>query len=304
MKKHSPLPALHTAGEGGASSTRPLSSRRAKGEASMRKKQGSLKKLDKKASPRKTTSTPQAAALPPEATTPPGAEAAPSERLEDSSRVSSPVVPSEPAADSPPPEGAPPPPASSPAAARPSYGFTSHADWSPPVAFVSYEDYEECLRAAALASSAVGPSEVLPKATSDSADAAVASPPESTSTPTPLPPPPPPPAVPADMSSEQPESSSSAPIETEPSAPAIDSSPPAEPPAPVAAPTAPVAQPTAALVVGEHYWMQNPYFSDGTRLRIAADPAAEFNDQFVLNDVEVELLGLEKGFALVCKPRA
>ena len=54
--------------------------------------------------------------------------------------------------------------------------------------------------------------------------------------------------------------------------------------------------------VGEYCWMQNPYFKDGTRLRVGPTQEDAMLDQYLLNDDEVELLefsGEEKAFVRV-----
>ena len=50
--------------------------------------------------------------------------------------------------------------------------------------------------------------------------------------------------------------------------------------------------------------MLNPYFKDGTRLRISPDRESGFTDQYVLNDKEVEVLGTCDGFVNIqaCDP--
>ena len=56
----------------------------------------------------------------------------------------------------------------------------------------------------------------------------------------------------------------------------------------------------ADLTVGEVVYMLNPYFRDGTRLRLGPDKDAKFSDMSILNDAEVVVLGLtEDGFAHV-----
>ena len=55
------------------------------------------------------------------------------------------------------------------------------------------------------------------------------------------------------------------------------------------------------FVVGEHGYMLNPYYRDGTRLRVSGEADADFNEQFVLNDYEVEILeilNVEQALAL------
>lgn len=51
--------------------------------------------------------------------------------------------------------------------------------------------------------------------------------------------------------------------------------------------------------IGERVYALNPYFRDGTRLRLGPDKESKFSDQHVLNDAEVEILELENGFARV-----
>ena len=55
---------------------------------------------------------------------------------------------------------------------------------------------------------------------------------------------------------------------------------------------------------GEYAYMLNPYFKDGTRLRISPDRESGFTDQYVLNDKEVEVLGTCDGFVNIraCDP--
>ncbi len=67
--------------------------------------------------------------------------------------------------------------------------------------------------------------------------------------------------------------------------------------APSVAPAALAAAPPAAasehgFAVGERVWAMNPYFKDGTRLRVAPEVQSEFSDMFILNDHEVEVLAL------------
>jgi SH3-like domain-containing protein len=45
--------------------------------------------------------------------------------------------------------------------------------------------------------------------------------------------------------------------------------------------------------------MLNPYFTDGTRLRVRPDQDADFNEQFILNDAPIEIVAIENGFARV-----
>ena len=62
--------------------------------------------------------------------------------------------------------------------------------------------------------------------------------------------------------------------------------------------------PVPEFAVGEKVFMLNPFFTDGTRLRISPEEKAEFNDQYILNDAEIEVLTLENGFAKVRETEA
>ena len=52
--------------------------------------------------------------------------------------------------------------------------------------------------------------------------------------------------------------------------------------------------------VGEFVFMLNPYFKDGTRLRLRPERESPFRDEYILNDARVEILDLRDAFALVC----
>ena len=83
-----------------------------------------------------------------------------------------------------------------------------------------------------------------------------------------------------------------------PSAPAIDSTlidtdvQPAAKPSALAAVTE--AEKGPSFRNGERAFMLNPYYRDGTRLRVAPEASAAFNEQFVLNDYEVEVLDVTR----------
>ena len=55
------------------------------------------------------------------------------------------------------------------------------------------------------------------------------------------------------------------------------------------------------FTIGQHYWMQNPYFKDGTKLRLGPSQDDEMMDQYVLNDDEVEVMEIrnDTGFVSV-----
>ena len=55
------------------------------------------------------------------------------------------------------------------------------------------------------------------------------------------------------------------------------------------------------FTLGQHYWMQNPYFKDGTKLRLGPSQDDEMMDQYVLNDDEVEVMEIrnDTGFVSV-----
>ena len=55
----------------------------------------------------------------------------------------------------------------------------------------------------------------------------------------------------------------------------------------------------AEFQVGDRVYMLNPYFTDGTRLRVRPDQDADFNEQFILNDAPIEIVAIENGFARV-----
>ena len=58
---------------------------------------------------------------------------------------------------------------------------------------------------------------------------------------------------------------------------------------------------TEEFVIGEFpVYHLNPYFQDGTRLRVGPDREAAFSGEAILNDVEVEIVDLsDDGFARV-----
>ena len=87
-----------------------------------------------------------------------------------------------------------------------------------------------------------------------------------------------------------------------PDAPPVEGAPP-----PAAAPVLPLPGSSGAtfegedidlspLKVGERCFMLNPFFADGTRLRATPDATGDFNDQFVMNDREVEILATSEDF--------
>ena len=55
----------------------------------------------------------------------------------------------------------------------------------------------------------------------------------------------------------------------------------------------------AEFQVGDRVYMLNPYFTDGTRLRVRPDQDADFNEHFILNDASIEIVEIENGFARV-----